>query len=149
MQLNNILYPATTVSGAQVDSKKGVLELISKLIAQHLGNISYEEILDCLATREKLGSTSIGHGVALPHGRSKLITAPIGALIRTNKKIDFDAIDNQSIDLFFGLLVPEEEEKHHLEIIAALANKFSHEDFRAKLRRAKNNKELYQLATSD
>ena len=71
MKIKQILNPQNMVNNAHADSKKSVLELISKLIAKNLAAIPYEQILECLINREKLGSTGIGHGVAIPHGRLK------------------------------------------------------------------------------
>ena len=148
MKLSKILSPANTVNNAHADSKKGVLELISKLIAPNLPNIEYKEILASLINREKLGSTGVGHGVAIPHGRLKELAEPIGAFIHLQKAVDFEANDNQPVDLFFALLVPEKDDQEHLEILSEIAEKFSHKDFRNQLRHSKNNKELYKCMVS-
>jgi PTS system nitrogen regulatory IIA component len=145
MQLSTILPPINTVNNAHADSKKGVLELISKLIAQNFVDIEYKKILSCLINREKLGSTSIGHGVAIPHGRLKNLPKPTAAFVHLQKAIDFAANDNQPVDLFFALLVPEEQDQEHLEILSEIAEKFSHKDFREQLRNSKDNKTLYRL----
>lgn len=147
MKIKQILNPQNTVNNAHADSKKSVLELISKLIAKNLVAIPYEQILECLINREKLGSTGIGHGVAIPHGRLNL-PEPIAAFVHLKEAIDFQADDNQLVDLFFALLVPEQVENQHLEILAEIAKKFSHKDFRDKLRQAKDDTELYQLVIS-
>ena len=148
MKINQILNSQNTLNNAQADSKKSVLELISKLIAKNLTTIPYEQILECLINREKLGSTGIGHGVAIPHGRLKNLSLPIAAFVHLKQAIDFQADDNQKVDLFFALLVPEQVENTHLEILAEIAEKFSHQDFRNQLRQAQDDAELYQLVTS-
>ncbi len=148
MKIKQILNPQNMVNNAHADSKKSVLELISKLIAKNLAAIPYEQILECLINREKLGSTGIGHGVAIPHGRLKYLPEPIAAFVHLQEAIDFQANDNQPVDLFFALLVPEQVENQHLEILAEIAKKFSHKDFREQLRQAKDDAELYQLVIS-
>jgi len=150
MHLKDILSPANVINNAQAETKKGVLEIISKLIAKNFIDIEYKEILSCLINREKLGSTAIGHGVALPHGRLENITNPIGAFIHLEKAIDFEANDNQPVDLFFVLLVPqttEKETQQYLEILAEVAEKFRIKEFRQQLRTAKDIKLIYKLIT--
>ena len=149
MDLSKILHLTNTINNAQADSKKSVLELISKLIAKDLLDIEYEQIFDCFIAREKLGSTGIGHGIALPHGRMKNINNPIGCLMRLKKPIEFDAIDNKPVDIFFGLIIPKQSNDHYLAILATLAEKFSNKDFREKLHQAKDDVELYRLATEN
>lgn len=149
MKFNTILSPENTMYSVHADSKKSVLELISKLIAQHAAGIEYKTILSCLINREKLGSTGIGHGVAIPHGRIQGLTKPIAAFVHLQKAIDFEANDNQPVDLFFALLVPDGETQEHLEILAEIAEKFSNKDFRDQLRQAKNNEALYKLLIGD
>ncbi|MCK4608594.1 MAG: PTS IIA-like nitrogen regulatory protein PtsN [Gammaproteobacteria bacterium] len=149
MKINEILTPSYTVNDAQADTKKAVLDLISKLMAQNLADVEYKQILECLISREKLGTTAIGHGIAIPHGRIKDLFEPIAALIHLQKPVDFDADDNQPVDLLFALLVPEEAEETHLEILAAIALKLSNKKLRNKLRSAKDSTELYQLICSE
>jgi PTS system nitrogen regulatory IIA component len=145
MKFSTILSPENTMHSAHADSKKSVLELISKLIAQSSAGIEYKQILSCLINREKLGSTGIGHGVAIPHSRLEGLTKPTAAFVHLQKAIDFEANDNQPVDLFFALLVPDGKSQEHLEILAEIAKKFSHQDFRNQLRQAKDNESLYRL----
>lgn len=147
MKLSEILQSRHTINNVQADSKKAALEFISKLIAKDLLDTEYEQVFDCLIAREKIGNTGIGHGVAIPHGRIENISQPMGILVHLQKPIDFNAIDNDPVDLFFAVLIPEQSAEQHLKILAALAEKFRHKEFREKLRQAKDDKELYQLAT--
>lgn len=146
MKIKELLSLNSTANNVTVDSKKSVLELISKLLVQNLPEIPHTQILECLVSREKLGSTGIGHGVAIPHGRIENLTKAHAALVRLKKPIDFEAIDNQPIDIFFGLLVPESEEGEYLEILSDIAAKFSNKEFRNKLRAANSDQELYEFA---
>lgn len=149
MDLTNLISLATTSAQVKADSKKSVLEIIGKSIASELPDIEFQQILTSLLNREKLGSTAIGHGVALPHCRLANLEEPIAAIVQLTKPMEFDANDNEAVDLFFGLLVPADAEEQHLEILAKVAEKFSQESFRSKLRAAKTNEELYTAAVSD
>lgn len=149
MELKNLISPTTTKAQAHADSKKSVVELVSNIIATQISDIEFQQIFSNLLDREKLGSTAIGHGVALPHCRLANLEEPIAALIQLVQPIDFDANDNQPVDLFFGLLMPEDAEEQYLEIVAKVAEKFSQKTFRNKLRAATTSTELYQAATSD
>ncbi len=115
------------------------------MIAQNLVNVKYEQIFESLVSREKLGSTGIGHGVAIPHGRIKNLAKPIAVFIHLQDAIDFEANDNQPVDLFFALLVPEQNENRYLEILSDIAEKFSHKTFREQLRQARDDEKLYEI----
>jgi len=86
-------------------------------------------IFDSLIGRERLGSTGLGHGVALPHGRFNQSQRAVGAFVKLKKGVDFDAIDRQPVDLVFGLLVPDHYTDEHLKILAYLAEMFSDRAF--------------------
>jgi len=113
------------------------------------GTLSEMNILDAFISRERLGSTSLDHGIALPHSRIGCIDKPIAALITLDQGIDYSANDKQPVDLVLGLLVPEECNDEHLKILATLARRFSDESFREKLRSFSKPDELYNyLSTS-
>ena len=105
MQIDHILTPERTFAGVQGGSKKRVLELIGKLVAQHT-NLDPDAIYENLIARERLGSTGFGNGIAIPHCRLEDCHQAIGALLQLDGKIDFDALDGQPVDLIFVLLVP-------------------------------------------
>jgi nitrogen PTS system EIIA component len=92
-----------------------------------------------------LGSTGLGHGVAIPHGRMGGLEAPIGAFVSLESAIDFDALDRQPVDLLFALLVPQESTSEHLQLLAQLAQMFSDAGFSGQLRASRDGRELYQL----
>lgn len=117
-------------------SKKRLLEEIGGLLANPVQGVNPEQVFDKLLERERLGSTGMGQGIALPHARMKGVEQAIGALIQLRTGIDFDAIDNHPVDLAFGLLVPENATNEHLELLAKLASLFSNSDFSARLREA-------------
>ena len=106
------------------------------------------EIFQLLTDREKLGSTSLGHGVVLPHTRTTLTEHAIGVFLKLKKGIDFDSPDNQPTDLIFALMVPEHYTDEHLKILANLASLFSNKDFCQKLRALNTEQELYNNLTN-
>jgi len=106
---------------ANCTSKKRVLEIISELAAQQL-HISSQIIFDALLTRERLGSTCIGNGVAIPHGKLEKDTQVVGVLIRLVQPIALDAVDHQPVDLIFALLAPLDQDKMHLKILSLWMN---------------------------
>ncbi len=136
MQLTDILTPERVSCDSQAGSKKRVLELLSELAAGGQDSLSRSEIFDSLLSRERLGSTGLGHGIAIPHGRVKNSDKTIGAFIKLREGIDYDAMDHQPVDLLFALLVPEQSTEEHLKLLAQLAEMFSNAEVVAHLRSA-------------
>lgn len=126
-------------------SKKRALQSLGELLAQSTPELSSDDVFDKLLERERLGSTGLGHGIALPHARVNGIDTAYGAFIQLGTSVDFDAIDNQPVDLIFGLLVPESATKEHLQLLAHLASMFSNAEFCEKLRQATQPSEVMQL----
>lgn len=147
MQINEILTLERTLFGVPGGSKKRVLEYFSKFIAQQIPALDNEEVFSRLIAREKLGSTGIGEGVALPHCRISHCKEAIGTFIRLRDKIDFDAIDGQPVDLIFLLLVPEDANEAHLQTLANLAETFAQDELRKALRKTDQPQGLYELLT--
>lgn len=144
LSLRDILTPNRTLYRAHEDSKKRVLELISQTAAKSSVHLDAKDVFDGLVAREKLGSTAIGHGVAIPHTRISNITAPIGVFVHLESAIPFDAMDNQAVDLFFGLLVPDNHDSQHLALLAQIAKVFHEENHRRLCREAGNDAKLYE-----
>ena len=111
--------------------------------ADALPDISDMDILDALISRERLGSTGLGHGVALPHSRIDLLESPLAAMITLNDGVDFESVDGEPVDLVVGLLVPRDCNDEHLEILANLARRFGDAEFREKLRGADSAQALF------
>ena len=109
----------------EIGSKKRVLEHVSELLATDTARLGWNEIFDGLVSREKLGSTGLGKGVALPHGRMAMLEKPVCAFVKLDKPVDFDAVDNQPVDLIFALLVPENSTEEHLQVLSTIAEVFS------------------------
>jgi PTS system nitrogen regulatory IIA component len=146
--LSQILTPARTVCDAPGSSKKRLFETIAKIVCDDQLSLSYVEVLDHLIAREKLGSTGLGQGIAIPHCRVGACTEPLGTLLTLAEPIPFDAPDDQPVDLLFVLLVPVAAHQQHLDILANVARLFSQADFCARLRAARDDRTLYELACS-
>lgn len=146
MELCTILRPECTTC-ATPGSKKKVLELISDLAAAQYPTLSSQEIFESLVAREKMGSTGIGNGIAIPHGRLTDITQPIAILIKCEEPIAFDAIDKQPVDILFALLVPADQCQQHLSTLSCMAEKLSDKQVLKQLRKTHDETELYQVIT--
>ena len=147
MQMADLLTEDRIVCCAEMPSKKRALEQLSELISQDQQKLSSNNVFDSLISRERLGGTGIGYGVAIPHGRVKNCDHTSAAFLKLNSGIDYDSVDNQPVDLLFALLVPEESTDEHLKILANLARMFNDETFREKVRQSNSAHELYQLIT--
>ena len=146
--MNDILTPARTACQVQGGSKKRLFETIARIICDDQPSLDYEQVFAQLTAREKLGSTGLGQGIAIPHCRVDECPQPLGTLLTLEQPIDFDAPDDQPVDLLFVLLVPEEANQQHLDILAEIARLFSQADFCAQLRAARDNRALYDIACS-
>ena len=145
MNLSSLLAENCTKSAVLFNSKKRVLEYIAELAHQRLPEISEYTILEALMTREKLGSTGIGGGIAIPHGKLKTVTQPILIFVVTKDTVSFDAIDNQAVDIFCAILIPEEQCQAHLTTLAGIARLLSQKELTRKIRHAESDAHLYQL----
>ncbi len=147
MNLIATLLPASNVMlDLDVSSKKRVFEQVG-LLFENNHSIARSQVFDSLFAREKLGSTGLGQGIAIPHGRIKGLKEAIGAVIRMKQPIPFDAPDGQNVSLIFVLLVPDRATDLHLQILSELAQMFSDKPFRERLLNAQSTSELHQLIT--
>lgn len=141
--IESILSPRLTLCGLPGSSKKKVLEEIAKTIANVRLDLEENEIFDNLVARERLGSTGIGQGIAIPHSRTESAQEVIGCLFTLQEKVPFDSIDNEPVDVLFVLLVPTEATSEHLELLSQIAEKFNNPEFCNRLRQATDDKALY------
>jgi len=148
MQVTELLDIERISCANQAGSKKRVLEQMSQLIASGQHELSPDQIFDSLISRERLGSTGLGHGVAIPHARVKDSDKTLAAVIKLRQGVDYDSPDQQPVDLLFALLVPENSTEEHLQLLAQLAEMFSDANFVSKLRAANDSDELYQTLRS-
>jgi len=146
--IDSILVPGLIRKGFPGTSKKKVLEHIAGAISKEFNELTEDQLFDTLIAREKLGSTGIGQGIAIPHSRMSSCTKVVGALFVLEQEVAFDSIDNQPVDLLFVLIVPQEASSEHLELLSQIAERFNNPEFCAQLREAQDNEELYRLMTS-
>ncbi|MDT8409978.1 MAG: PTS sugar transporter subunit IIA [Wenzhouxiangellaceae bacterium] len=144
MQIADLLSADRVVLDQTLASKKSLLEKAAKLLARAPEATQSRDIFEGLCQRERLGSTGLGHGVAIPHCRVPQ-TAATGAFVRLRQPIDFDSPDSGKVDLFFALAVPSECTDLHLKLLASIAESFSHPDQRERLRRVETYEGLIEL----
>ncbi|MGE0080696.1 MAG: PTS IIA-like nitrogen regulatory protein PtsN [Thiohalomonadaceae bacterium] len=148
MRVPDLITVDRIACDSEAGSKKRALELVSALIARGESGLGDAEVFDSLLARERLGSTGLGHGVALPHGRVKTSEQTVGAFLRLKKGVDFDAVDREPVDLLFAMLVPEHSTDEHLQLLAQLAEMFSDTDMRRRLREAADAEAVKRLIDS-
>lgn len=146
--LSEILTPGRTICRASGGSKKRLFETIANLIGDDQPALPVPEVFTQLINRERLGSTGMGQGIAVPHCRMDECEQPLGSLLTLDEAIDFDAPDNRPVDLLFVLLVPAEGHQEHLDILSHIANLFRQDAFCEALRGAENAESLYRAATT-
>jgi PTS system nitrogen regulatory IIA component len=142
--ISKILAPGNILLDAESTSKKRVFERVGLLFENQM-QIGRSQVFDSLFAREKLGSTGLGQGVAIPHGRIPKLRDATAAFVRTSHPIPFDAPDGQPVGLIFVLLVPELATDLHLQILGELAQMFSDTDFRKKLQECNDVNCIYQI----
>lgn len=141
-RLAAILSAAHVLVHVDVTSKKRVFEEAG-LLFENLHGLSRALVTDSLFSRERLGSTGLGHGVAIPHGRIKGLKSPMAAVFQLAKPISFDAPDEQSVNLLIFLLVPEAATQKHLEILSEIAEMLSDTTLRQKFAAVDDSAQLY------
>lgn len=147
MRISDILTSERIICNVNLSSKKAALETLSGLIASASIQVNEQEVFNSLLSRERLGGTGLGNGIALPHGRLKDGLSTIAAFIKLKQGVDYDALDHQPVDLIFALLVPEHSTEEHLQVLARLAEMFNKPEFLAQLRREESKEAIYGLLT--
>ncbi|SIT66976.1 PTS IIA-like nitrogen-regulatory protein PtsN [Ectothiorhodosinus mongolicus] len=145
MNLAALLDPERIAHLPEVSSKKRALEMLSDMLSKAMPTPDGEDIFDSLLARERLGSTGLGHGVAIPHGRMAGLEEAAAALITLDTPVDYDAPDGEPVDILFALIVPEESTEEHLQILAQLAKMFSDNQILSNLREASTQEALLAL----
>ena len=143
-RLASILPLAQVLVHVDATSKKRAFEEAG-ILFENLHGMSRSLVTDSLFSRERLGSTGLGHGVAIPHGRIKGLKTPMAAILQLGKPIGFDAPDEQAVSLLIFLLVPEAATQKHLEILSEIAEILSDADLREKLLSCSNSADLHSL----
>jgi len=148
MSLVAKLLPAShVVLDLQISSKKRLFEQVG-LLFENQDGIARSLVFDSLFARERLGSTGLGQGVAIPHGRIKGLKDALGAFFRLGQPIPFDAPDGNPVSLVFVLLVPEKATEKHLQILSELAQMFCDKTLREAMGRAPDAAALHELITA-
>ena len=152
MHISDILTPERAQCCAPGGSKKRVLEYLAKFLASRSQHADAGMLYEQLLARERLGSTGIGEGVAIPHCRLPGFNQSVGVLLKLQQPIDFDAIDGQPVDLVFALIVPEDDGENqqnneHLQTLSSIAELLQDPLRRSQLRAATQDHDLFQAAT--
>jgi nitrogen PTS system EIIA component len=145
-RLAKFLPLENVVIGLSVTSTKRVFEQAG-LIFENQNGIGRSAVTDNLFARERLGSTALGEGVAIPHGRIKGLKQPLAAFVRLDQPIPFESPDGQPVALLIFLLVPEQATQQHLEILSEIAQLLSDREARERLHTEQNREELHRLLT--
>ncbi|HGG58303.1 MAG TPA: PTS sugar transporter subunit IIA, partial [Gammaproteobacteria bacterium] len=145
MNLATLISPEAVAGLESVSSKKRSLEQLAALLVDVNPQLRPAEVFDALMERERLGSTALGKGVAIPHARLPDLDRASIAIIKMDKGIDFDAPDGRPVDVLVALVVPDEANEEHLRILASLAELASDDDFLARFRARQGNAALYDL----
>ncbi len=144
MEIKDILSQDCTRCAVPITSKKRALQIISLVASEKLSELNEEDVLNSLLCREKMGSTGIGNGIAIPHGRVEGLSSPLAIVLTCSPGIEFDAIDNQPVDIFFAILVPVEQTEGHLQTLARIAQKLSDKEVTKVIRNCHSDNALYE-----
>ena len=147
MPLTDLLTPQAVMPALKVNSKKQALQELAARAAALCGR-SEREVLDVLAQRERLGSTGIGNGIAIPHGKLPKLEHLFGVFARLDRPIDFEALDGQPVDLLFLLLAPEAAGADHLKALARVARLLRDPEVARKLRESRDAEAIYAVLTA-
>ena len=149
MKLSSLTNQDCSKAAVLFNSKKRILEYISELAHQQLPHLSQQDILDALLNREKLGSTGIGRGIAIPHGRMSGADEPHAFVIVSESPINFDAIDNRPVDIFVALIVPDGDCQLQLKTLSTIADRLKDKEFCKQLRSATTDQQLFQVISAE
>lgn len=145
--IGDLITPDRIVCKGEARSRKRALELLSGALSLCATSLGQGEAFDSIVGRERLGTTGVGSGVAIPHGRIEGLDGIVGAFVQLKEPVDYDAPDGEPVDLLFGLLVPSECNDEHLATLASLARLFTGGTLCDELRNAGSQTELYKLLT--
>jgi PTS system nitrogen regulatory IIA component len=146
--LGDLLLPNAVIARARWQGRKQVLQEMSAVMAQVL-NLDSKEVFEAVMERERLGSTGVGEGVAIPHARIESLKRPVGGFARLMETADFDAIDERKADLVFMLLAPTDAGAEHLRALARAARVFRQEQVRTAQRKAPSEDAILAILRPD
>lgn len=145
MKITDLLSPEMVLADLKGSTKPDVLNELAKAMAAMYNEIKLNDLIAVLAERERLGSTAIGDGIAIPHGKLRGVSKIIGAFGRHLQGVDFDSLDGGPSQLFFVLVAPEDSASLHLKALARVSRLLKEGSFRSRLLAAKDSTELYSL----
>src|SRR6266478_5462762 len=146
-RIGPLLLESNILLDAGAATKKRLFEQIAELFAQH-AQLPRSVVVDSLTARERLGSTGLGQGIAIPHGRIKGLKHALGAFVRPQQPIPFDSPDGRPVEQVFVLLVPEQATEEHLQLLSELAQMFSEKSFRDRVADASDASGIHELFAS-
>jgi PTS system nitrogen regulatory IIA component len=149
MQIKDFVSEEGIVFSPSVTSKKAALEVLSESLAYQDNNLDKSKVLDALLAREKLGSTGLGEGIAIPHCRMQEIESINVAMLKLEESIEYEASDDKPVFFLFCLVVPEDANDDHLQLLASLAELLDNEKLHNSIQKSSNARELYQALTQD
>lgn len=149
MKLTDILAESAIVADLQARTKKEALERLVEAMSQKGQTVNRQEILRVLLEREQLGSTGIGDGIAIPHGKSSDLTDIISGFGLSKQGIEFDSLDGKPAHLFFVLVAPENSVGTHLKMLARISRMLKNVEFRKKLLQAMSPHDIYQIIAEE
>ncbi|GGX70223.1 PTS sugar transporter subunit IIA [Saccharospirillum salsuginis] len=144
IQLDQVLTADRVYSGSFGASKKRVLQTLAERMAESLDGVTDVDLFDQLIARERLGSTGLGQGIAVPHCRLANVDRPVAALAKLDEAVDFESPDRKPVDLLFALVVPEAATEDHLNLLAAVVERFNDSSRVDTLRKARSTEELFE-----
>lgn len=144
MKLSELLAEESVITDLKAKDKKGVLEELAEAVVNHEPNLDKLSLVKILLDRERLGSTGIGDGVAIPHGKFKGLKNPVISFGRSRKGLDFEAMDGEPVFLFFLLVAPEDSASIHLKALAKIAKILKNSVFRKELQEASSREVIYK-----
>jgi len=147
MRLAEFLRQEYILPDLKSRKKEELLDEMVTEVSSRAGSLDRQVVLKALLDREKLGTTGIGHGVAIPHGKIKGLNEIMVFFGRSIKGVDFQSMDNAPVHLFFLIITPENSATAHLKILAGISHLLKNQDFRVKLLRASNGPEIFRIIT--
>lgn len=147
MDLGDLLKAEAVLPSLHAQSKKQVLQEVCAAAARQAG-LAEREVYETIAQRERLGSTGVGQGVAIPHGKLGALSGLVGVFARLERPVNFDSLDDQPVDLVFALLAPESAGADHLKALARIARVLRDPEVARKLRAAADAGALYAILTT-
>ena len=145
---SDLLSPGRILTNVSINSKKRLFELIGLTLAKKNKELNSREIFESLCAREHLGSTALGNGVAIPHGRINGTEGVEAIFLRLTKPLPLEAEDGEPVDLIFALAVPKKCTDDHSKLLSGIAERFSDTELLGQLREAADANEIWQLLSS-